>query len=1032
MELTQKELETLAAQASFIKERLQGKITTKRENNELFQLWQKKAGGKIGLENFQKRLLLDGITEQEAPWILNNVCWNQNYDLPNWLETIKKIISLFPMSPKQIADILILNVTNVYASKQYDTVLSNNIFLKDMLDAILPFLYVAEQELIKRLDLRKSQFTKEAIGNFSEILAKKIICIGHNVFKEELSSYIDKEYPFFFLGSQDTKSFIPEFTDLLLAGAWKNILIKYPVFARLLAMTIDNWINFIIELSTCLDKDKEKLMETFNGNEPLGKLIEVKGELCNSQSKGKIVLILKFAVGVKIVFKPRDLSVDLEFPQFLNWLYLKKFPYVLKTPKALNYHTYGWCEYIEHIPLDNKREASDFYRRAGVLLGLLYIFRGNDFHSGNLIAWGSHPVLIDIETLINFKIAQFYQETKSAPTNVHQRVARLMNTSVLKIGFLPSCIIRANEEPYDFGALTDKQNKNMPYFKEGGLPNIKEYQRELLEGFAAIYHFFLENRTEIKEFLLIIFNDCQLRAVLRNTSIYIAMQIHTKKTCFLDNGAKYSMEIERFAPAFLNYVPFEKAQQVWKIFLSERDQLEDLDLPIFYGYSNKRALWDKDKLLYDSYFEKSALEQLNEAIDQMNLEDLERQMDFIRGSLNIYRKDVHNAEEKGCAPKSILWSDQEDIGEELLRKEAVSIYEQILDQAIKDHQDMTWIVYRHYLNNNLIRIRSIDYSLYDGFFGISLFMAALFQLNKEEPLKQNALGLIETTCAALNEADFSQQHFPLDYGRGLAGILDALLFISDYLKEDSLIDYALNLISKIEQTSLQKETNIGVLNGLAGLVLILVKYYQRFKNDYALELATLGAKELLKNNSENISTGGFLNGTSGILYTQLKVYSITGNKQFYDAAIEMLQDEDNHLESITKHGLYNGLAGVGLARLGVLNIINDSGLKASQEKIINLLLTNPLGNSDHLCCGNMGRIHFLIEASKLLNRPELLKEARKMLWWLIQRQKQNAHYLITGGDSKFISNPSFFQGLSGIGYEILRSINPNKVQSIFL
>lgn len=86
--------------------------------------------------------------------------------------------------------------------------------------------------------------------------------------------------------------------------------------------------------------------------------------------------------------------------------------------------------------------------------------------------------------------------------------------------------------------------------------------------------------------------------------------------------------------------------------------------------------------------------------------------------------------------------------------------------------------------------------------------------------------------------------------------------------------------------------------------------------------------------------------------------------------------------------------------------------------------------SDHVCCGHVGSIEFLIEASLTLQRPQLMEVAKEKLGTIIGRKRNNSHYLLNSENSGVVFNPAFFQGISGIGYQILRCIRPDEIVSI--
>jgi lantibiotic modifying enzyme len=86
-----------------------------------------------------------------------------------------------------------------------------------------------------------------------------------------------------------------------------------------------------------------------------------------------------------------------------------------------------------------------------------------------------------------------------------------------------------------------------------------------------------------------------------------------------------------------------------------------------------------------------------------------------------------------------------------------------------------------------------------------------------------------------------------------------------------------------------------------------------------------------------------------------------------------------------------------------------------------------LSDIDFYCCGNTGRIDFLIEAAQVLGKPALLQYARKALVTIINRKNNRGWYQTYDTASVSMQNPSLFRGTAGIGYTLLRSMHPDKV-----
>ena len=131
-------------------------------------------------------------------------------------------------------------------------------------------------------------------------------------------------------------------------------------------------------------------------------------------------------------------------------------------------------------------------------------------------------------------------------------------------------------------------------------------------------------------------------------------------------------------------------------------------------------------------------------------------------------------------------------------------------------------------------------------------------------------------------------------------------------------------------------------------------------------------------------------------------------------------------------GWCSGAPGIGLARLGGLRQLDTPDARRDIENAIATTLACPVQTSDHLCCGNVGRVDLLIEASRRLGRPELFAEAQRRVAWLVERAERVGHYALNATPSGTAFRPGLFQGTAGIGYQLLRLASPDAVPSVLL
>jgi lantibiotic modifying enzyme len=83
---------------------------------------------------------------------------------------------------------------------------------------------------------------------------------------------------------------------------------------------------------------------------------------------------------------------------------------------------------------------------------------------------------------------------------------------------------------------------------------------------------------------------------------------------------------------------------------------------------------------------------------------------------------------------------------------------------------------------------------------------------------------------------------------------------------------------------------------------------------------------------------------------------------------------------------------------------------------------------DHYCCGTLGRIETLFAAARADADARLAAEAEARLdAVIIAAERRGAYRWIQGPDAE---NLGLFQGVAGLGYQILRLDYPERVPSV--
>ncbi len=97
---------------------------------------------------------------------------------------------------------------------------------------------------------------------------------------------------------------------------------------------------------------------------------------------------------------------------------------------------------------------------------------------------------------------------------------------------------------------------------------------------------------------------------------------------------------------------------------------------------------------------------------------------------------------------------------------------------------------------------------------------------------------------------------------------------------------------------------------------------------------------------------------------------------------------------------------------------------ADIDRGVALTLARAPYDVDYACCGNVGLHDFLISAGRRLDRPDLHDAAMRGAKRVVLRARAEDSYALDPLLPRQIANPTFFQGMSGIGYTLLRCARP--------
>ncbi|MBD2694681.1 type 2 lanthipeptide synthetase LanM family protein [Anabaena catenula] len=1083
----------IIADASFLWERLNvekflidiNQLNEQEIDSRLDHWCQTVAQGKWDI--LQKRLQWDGLDLNTVRQRMGTVQIVALQNLPDWAKTLQQI-----MQPSA------------------DFILTKEIFLavtpQDPLpfeDVLLRFVWVARQQLLSRfgcIELTKDDFplshlTEVAYHSLERSLLQRLAKICYKTLDFEFAQV----RPF---GSNllnllqiktennNNKTYYNQFVNQLLQDGLLTFFQKYSVLGRLVATVINFWVDSTAEFIQRLAEDTPNIQRTFGSTHANDKIAEIQTSLSDSHKQGRTVFVLTFESGLKLVYKPKGLGIEVAFNQFLHWCNQHSHLLELKTLKLLNRDTYGWVEYVEHQPCHDEAAALRFYQRAGMLMCVIYALRGTDCHNENVIASGEHLVLVDVETLLHHEphvLENFYNNQ-----NEDEKIAeqQFLN-SVLRTGLLPEWNFSSDRRiafdisglgstttqqapqkfPYWQSINTDNMQlqykygelpiqKNVPYLGDIALSPI-DYQESIVTGFKQMYRFLIAHKDDLiaPDSPLTGMQGQQVRFIFRPTRIYGTILNKTWSPDYLKHGVDYSIELDRLSCAFLSV---REKPNPWPILNAELQVMAQLDIPYFTANTSSDELSVGINQEIANYFQQPSYQQSLAQLQAMDEIDLARQVAIIQGAFyaQLAQTSIGQSQTWEAETLPVLNSGQ-------LIAEAEAIANQLESRAIPDPDgSVNWMGLGYVISAERYRLQVLGYSLYEGRCGVALFLSALNQMTKQPRFHDLALRTLQPLRQQIQKLDLeSQQRIVRLVGIGGASGLGSMIYsfvkVSQFLGDETLLEDAQALANWITPQLIVADKYLDVVGGAAGCILALLSLYQATGQENVLVKAIACGEHLLTHRYSHegapkawLTLGekpltGFSHGAAGIAYALLRLYAVTQEQVYLQAALEGIEYENSIFSS--SHGNWpvfprielmnkptsfetvwcHGSGGIGLARLGSLGIVKTSEIERDIEIALQTTQTKGLSVIDHLCCGNMGIVEVLMVGAERCSRSDWHEAALQNATNVVARAKRTGAYQLFANLPNSVFNPSFFQGTAGIGYQLLRLAN-NNLPSILL
>jgi type 2 lantibiotic biosynthesis protein LanM len=849
------------------------------------------------------------------------------------------------------------------------------------------------------------------------------------------------------------------------------LLEEYPVLARLLATSTERWFTVTLELLERLAMDREALGRVFLGGKDLGVLADAQTGVSDLHREGHGVVLMRFSSGLKLVYKPKSLAVDVRFQQLLRWLNEQGLRHPQRVLSVLNLDTHGWVEFVENAGCDSREALQRFYWRQGSSLALLHLLSAVDFHLENLIASGEYPVLVDLEAL-------FHQRAhRGTGDSAYQRAWATLDQSIISVGMLPMFIFgRGGRAGVDMSGLGGEAGQLSPH----AVPRVEDalqdtmrlvrrqgvtsgssnrpqlqgqpvdaaaYTEDIVQGFQETYRHLLLQREAFTP-RLEDFANVEVRHIARATQRYASLLQESVHPDFLRDGLERDKVLDNlwaetaFWPELRRLVPHEHAD------------LRLGDIPLFTARPGQRHLWSSTGECIRDYFSRDCLGEVRERLARMDERDCAWQVSLIRKSMVSLDKG-RGAER--ATPRAAPASRPAATREECLAA-AVGIGEKLAAQAIHGRSDVAWIgMNLEDLSSWRWSLSPLGMDLYEGLGGLVLFLAYLARETGRADFEALARTGLETLRSAWREPD------PNDTGVGAFVGRTSLAYVLGHLSvlwnEPALMDDLPAGLPALEKL-IDTDARLDLLSGSAGCALVMLGLHTRTGDVRLLDVAKRCGERLLatatpcpeggmgwKGTTAARPLSGFSHGAAGIAYALLELASATHDARYRELAEQALayeralfvpergnwrdlREPERGVENAATGFMVSwchGAPGIALGRLRSLRHVDDTKTRVELESALTTTLREGLGGGHCLCHGDLGNLESLLVASEVLGEPR----------WSHTALERAAHVLHHGRERGWLcglprgtETPGLMMGLAGIGYGLLRLASPERVPSV--
>jgi type 2 lantibiotic biosynthesis protein LanM len=874
-------------------------------------------------------------------------------------------------------------------------------------------------------------------------------------------------------GTSRYRQFVGDMT----AGGFRRLFEDKPVLLRLLATLTRQWIDttreFVARLIADLPAIRREILQSSSDAE----VVDIEGDASDPHNDGRSVLIVRFADGARVVYKPKDLRIDAAWRALVDRLNDASAPVALKAARALVRDGYGWTEFIEHTGCADAAGCAMFFRRAGAWLALLHCFAATDIHQENVIAAGNYPVPIDLETILQPSPEE--HKVHEPEGEAFDGAMEIIGNSVMTVGLLPAYGRSVDNNVFAMGGMTAEwgartvikwndiktdamrpakiqepgaATPNLPHVN-GHYAKFGDYIDSFVSGFADYANFLSRRvREATPAALLDDFAGLDVRKVVRPTRFYYMLLQRLKNHRNMADGVIWSAQAD-FIARLADWD--RQTDLLWPLHRAERNALVALNVPHFRNASDGTIVRDA----YGIAVRTAAIPGLERArtrLDHLDEAEIAWQVEVIRENTNPQtpaqapqrpRRDEAFGRDASAAPDKQLYL-----------VEADKIAAALSRYAIRRGPAAAWIGLDWLGDSDVFQLVCLGADLYNGATGIAFFLTAHGAVTANAASSALALAGVAQIRKNLKSRNAPRlaRSLGIGAGTGLGSIVYALTVMAQWLDDATLRADAENASHLFTDELIAADKQLDVMGGSAGAILALLRLHRDVQSDDVMARAIKCGEYLLRQDRAGLpgrrswagqgvgrsALNGMSHGAAGFAYALASLAAASGREDFADAAAECIAFEDASYNAerhnwpdlrSSEKPLWpcqwcHGAPGIGLARIATTRCIGANA--ALNARLGGDAIAEDIGHAvmgvkkawpnqlDTLCCGALGGIEFLCEAARVTGNGDLRALTSRRLAALLHEAAASGDYRWNSGKGRF--NLGLFRGLAGVGYSLLR------------